>query len=178
MHHFHDRGKIIPFLAAEIMPETVIAELENPQHADAVMSLLDGYAVDLMGGGTPLSDFTKQNLINELKKRVDCVVVLCFVDSDAVAMAICFEGFSTFACRPVLNIHDVTVAPTHRQQGLSRLILEKVESVARQRNCCKLTLEVLQGNKVAQNAYIKAGFCAYELNPEMGSALFWEKKLS
>lgn len=159
------------------MPETVIAELENPQHADAVMSLLDGYAVDLMGGGTPLSDFTKQNLINELKKRVDCVVVLCFVDSDAVAMAICFEGFSTFACRPVLNIHDVTVAPTHRQQGLSRLILEKVESVARQRNCCKLTLEVLEGNQRARHVYATFGFSNDSADPSLGKSLFCEKKL-
>ena len=34
--------------------------------------------------------------------------------------------------------------------------------------CCKLTLEVLEGNKLAQAAYIANGFAGYQLDPEMG----------
>ena len=56
-------------------------------------------------------------------------------------------------------------------------MLEKVEQIAIERGCCKLTLEVLEGNQAAQNSYQKFGFSAYELDPEMGRALFWDKKL-
>jgi len=43
--------------------------------------------------------------------------------------------------------------------------------------CCKLTLEVLEGNTVARAAYQACGYSGYELNPEIGKALFWQKKL-
>jgi ribosomal protein S18 acetylase RimI-like enzyme len=86
-------------------------------------------------------------------------------------------GFSTFKARPLINIHDIVVIEDYRGLQLSQLMLKKVEEVARVRNCCKLTLEVLQGNEVAQNAYDKFGFGGYELDPEMGGTMFWQKSL-
>jgi ribosomal protein S18 acetylase RimI-like enzyme len=56
-------------------------------------------------------------------------------------------------------------------------MLEKVEELALEKGCCKLTLEVLQGNTIAQNSYEKFGFANYVLDPEMGSAMFWQKAL-
>ena len=76
-----------------------------------------------------------------------------------------------------MNIHDVTVASAFRGMGLSTLMLKKVEEIAIKQGCCKLTLEVLEHNKIAQASYIKSGFRAYELDPSVGQALFWEKKL-
>ena len=58
------------------------------------------------------------------------------------------------------------------------LMLEAIESVAVERKCCKLTLEVLEGNHIAQHVYKKFGFAAYELDPKMGQAMFFEKKLN
>ena len=62
-----------------------------------------------------------------------------------------------------------------RGLGISQLMLAKVEELGKEKGCCKLTLEVLQGNEVACHAYIKFGFDAYELDPKMGKALFWQK---
>ncbi|MFT5906124.1 MAG: ribosomal protein S18 acetylase RimI-like enzyme, partial [Cryomorphaceae bacterium] len=42
---------------------------------------------------------------------------------------------------------------------------------------CKITLEVLSKNEVAKSAYQKFGFSGYELDPEAGKALFWEKPI-
>ena len=56
-------------------------------------------------------------------------------------------------------------------------MLEKVEEAARERGCCKLTLEVLERNHAAQNAYRRFGFAPYELSSETGRAMFWEKTL-
>jgi len=54
-------------------------------------------------------------------------------------------------------------------------LLTKVEERAREKGCCKITLEVLEGNQVAQNAYKKLGYEDFELDPAMGKALFWQK---
>ena len=60
--------------------------------------------------------------------------------------------------------------------GAKRL-LAKAEEIALGLGCCKLTLEVLEGNSVAQAAYKASGFAKYELDPSMGKAMFWQKKL-
>ena len=77
----------------------------------------------------------------------------------------------------LLNIHDITVTPEFRGRGLSKKIMQKVEEIAQEIGCCKITLEVLEGNKVAQALYMSCGFAAYSLDATMGSALFWQKKL-
>jgi len=160
------------------MIEIITADPSNPIHAQAIVQLMDEYARDPMGGGQPLSETVKKNLPLELSRRSNAYCILALADGkDPAGLINCFEGFSTFACRPLLNIHDVIVSSTYRGQGLSKRLLQEAEKIARQLNCCKLTLEVLQGNTIAQRAYRSMGFSGYQLNPEMGHALFWEKKL-
>ena len=125
----------------------------------------------------PLADEVKANLVQALAARSGAHVLLAWVDDQPVGVATCFEGFSTFACRPLLNIHDLAVHPAHRGHGIGKALLAGVEQLARELDCCKLTLEVLEGNKVAQAAYKASGFEGYELNPQVGLALFWQKKL-
>jgi ribosomal protein S18 acetylase RimI-like enzyme len=62
--------------------------------------------------------------------------------------------------------------------GVGRALLAAAEAHALAHGCCKLTLEVLSGNDVAQALYRSFGFEAYSLDPARGGALFWEKKLS
>jgi ribosomal protein S18 acetylase RimI-like enzyme len=159
------------------MIEIFEADLSVPTYADAVVMLMDEYALDPMGGGQGLSDYAKANLAAELAKREKAHVILALVDSQPAGLVVCLEGFSTFACQPLLNIHDVIVSLPYRGQGLSKFLLQKVEEIAVELGCCKLTLEVLEGNHIAQAAYKSFGFNGYELNPQTGRALFWEKKL-
>jgi ribosomal protein S18 acetylase RimI-like enzyme len=56
-------------------------------------------------------------------------------------------------------------------------MLARAEAIARERGCCKMTLEVLEGNRTAQALYKSLGFAGYELDPEMGKAMFWQKLL-
>lgn len=160
------------------MIEILKADLTLPVHADATIKLMDAYALDSMGGGKGLSDYVKANLSAELLKRESIHVILAFVDDEPAGLVIAMEGFSTFACKPLLNIHDLIVLSSYRRKGISQLLLQKVEQIAFDLGCCKLTLEVLEGNQVAQSAYKAFGFGGYELNPQMGKALFWEKKLN
>lgn len=159
------------------MEEIVIADLSQASHAKAIFHLLNEYAKDDMGGGSELSSFVKRNLVPELRKRIGTHAVLAFVDGTPAGLAICFEGFSTFLCRPLLNIHDLVVSSGYRGRGISRRLLAKVEEIAESIGCCKITLEVLEGNAVAKNVYIASGYSGYELNPKVGKAMFWQKKL-
>jgi ribosomal protein S18 acetylase RimI-like enzyme len=159
------------------MEEILLADLSLPSHGEAIVYLLNEYAKDEMGGGTELSIFVKNNLVCELKKRQGVYIILAFVDGNPAGLVNCFEGFSTFACKPLLNIHDVIVIEKYRGRGISKKMLNKVEEIAIRLGCCKLTLEVLEGNTIAQGAYKSCGYSGYELNPKMGKAMFWQKKL-
>jgi ribosomal protein S18 acetylase RimI-like enzyme len=159
------------------MEEIIVADLFLPSHAEAIVHLLNEYAKDDMGGGSELSSFVKHNLVPELRKRIGTYVLLVFVDGTPAGLAICFEGFSTFLCKPLLNIHDLVISSEHRGRGISRRLLAKVEEIAERIDCCKITLEVLEGNAIAKHVYITSGYSGYELNPKVGKAMFWQKKL-
>lgn len=157
------------------------ADLSQAEHAQALVRLLNEYALDPMGGGQALPAFVQANLAAELHQRPTAHVLLALEGTagtaQAVGMLICIEGFSTFACQPLLNVHDIIVTATHRQRGIGGQLLAQAEALAVRLGCCKLTLEVLSGNAGAQKAYRAAGFAPYELDPQMGSAQFWQKKL-
>jgi GNAT superfamily N-acetyltransferase len=90
----------------------------------------------------------------------------------------CIEGFSTFACRPLVNVHDVAVLASHRGHRIGERMLALVELLALERGACKLTLEVLDGNRSALTLYQRCGFAPYQLDPALGNARFLQKKLN
>lgn len=154
------------------------ADYANPVHARALTQLLDMYAQDVMGGGKHLSQFALDNVAAELAKRPQAFSVLAFQGVEAVGLVNCIEGFSTFACKPLVNVHDVAVRPTHRKLGVARQMLALAEAIARERGCCKMTLEVLQGNAPAIKLYEDIGFVGYQLVESMGQAMFLQKPLN
>jgi ribosomal protein S18 acetylase RimI-like enzyme len=153
------------------------ANYNEPQHGRHIIELLDCYANDPMGGNQALPDYVAQNLVHALSNRSNAISILAYVEGQPAGLLNCFEGFSTFSCRPLINIHDLIVATEFRGLGLSTKMLTMVEEIAKERDCCKLTLEVLEKNVIAINSYRKFGFNHYKLDPIMGKAEFWEKKL-
>ena len=158
-----------------------LANFADPIHAQAVVDLLDAYAQDPAGGGKALSAFTKTNLIKELAARPQAFSVLAFDDGVPVGLVNCIEGFSTFACKPLINVHDVVVQASHRGQRVGEQMLALVEQIAMERGACKLTMEVLSGNASAMKLYQRIGFAGYQLDASMyqqwGSAQFLQKWL-
>ena len=155
--------------------EVVVADYLNEKHGVDIIYLMDSYAKDPMGGGKSLPQHVKENLVGELEKLSYAFSLICYVGTEAVGLINCFNGFSSFSCKPLINIHDVIVLNKFRGLGISQLMLHKVESIANEKGCSKLTLEVLEGNDAAKKSYLKYGFAGYELDPKMGKALFWEK---
>lgn len=159
------------------MTRIICADLSKPMHAKAIVDLMSQYALDPMGGGKDLPQEVKSNLAACLGARNDVTVLLAYMNAEAIGLLTAFEGFSTFKCKPLLNIHDIIVKSGFRGRGIAGQLLEAIEPIARAKDCCKLTLEVLSGNEPAKVAYQRQGFRAYQLDPQMGEAWFWEKPL-
>ena len=131
-----------------------------------------------MGGGKALSEFALSHIVSELNKRSYAFSFLAYVNGHPAGLLNCFEALSTFYCKPLINIHDIMVLTAYRGLGISHRLLDAVEALAIEKGCCKLTLEVLSENVIAKSSYQKFGFSGYELDPEAGQAVFWQKRLS
>jgi ribosomal protein S18 acetylase RimI-like enzyme len=149
-----------------------LANLKDPADQQAIVELLDMYCRDEFGDGQPLSEQARRNLIPGLIEHGGARVFLARDGEQAVGVAICLKGFSSFRGRPLLNIHDIAVAPAARGQGVGRAMLRAIEQEARQLGGCKITLEVRSDNALAQGLYESIGFHASE-----PPTWFWSKEL-
>ncbi len=122
------------------------ADLSDPGDAREVVDVLDSYASDPRGGGVPLSAEVRLRLIPALRAHPTTLVLLAFLDDKAVGLTIGFIGFSSFAARRLLNIHDLAVRPGFRGRGIGRALLNAAEERARQLDCYKLPREVQDDN--------------------------------
>lgn len=147
----------------------------------ALIHLLNAYAQDPMGGGEPLAAEVRARLCDDLAAHPLAASFIAWAATgageQAVGLVNTFEGYSTFKARPLLNVHDVAVLPAWRGRGVGQALLAACEQHARQRGCCKLTLEVLTGNARALKSYERFGFAPYTLNPADGQALMMQKWL-
>lgn len=133
------------------------ADFSDPADAAAIVRLVDAYARDSRGGGQPLPREVCERLVPGLATHPTARVWLAFDGDEAVGVCVGFVGYSTFHARPLLNIHDLAVLPTHRGRGIGRAMLAAAEDMARSAGCCKLTLEVLEDNP-ARRLYERFGF--------------------
>lgn len=149
-----------------------LADLDDVAQQRAIVALTDAYARDPLGAGAPLSEAVKQRLIPGLRAHPTTLAFLAYVDADAVGLALCFRGFSSFAAQPLINVHDLYVAPAQRGLGLGRGLLQAVIDHGRQSGCCKLTLETQEHNHNAQRLYRSLGFERALHVPEAEGVIF------
>jgi ribosomal protein S18 acetylase RimI-like enzyme len=138
------------------------ANLDDPDDASAVVEIIDSYARGPGGQNAPLADHAQCNLVKGLAEHPMATVFLAFVDDRAVGVAVCVWSFSTFAGKPSVNVHDLAVLPGFQNQGIGRSLLDKVEQEARDRGCCKVTLEVHDSNSGAKRLYRNSGFESWD----------------
>lgn len=185
--------------------DVIPIDLGQPSHVEGLQAMLREYALSPEGGASALQDEALARLPRLLADRAHYVGWLAWLSSPApvragpsltepratsglagasaipvserqcMGLLNAFEGVSTFRAQPLLNIHDIAVTASWRGRGVGRALLAAAETYAKARGCCKLTLEVLEGNTRAIGLYRSAGFDPYELDPAMGRALFFEK---
>jgi ribosomal protein S18 acetylase RimI-like enzyme len=157
--------------------EIAEADLSNPDHARGLVDVLDSYAREPAGGERPLRESVRTRLVPELATQANALILLAISQGRTVGTAVCFFGFSTFAARRLLNIHDLAVLPEFRGVGIGRSLLGAAESRARQHGCCKLTLEVREDNERARSLYENVGFGDFAPGADPMPTFFLEKRL-
>ena len=148
----------------------VDADLSLAAHRDGLVDVLNNYAQlpDIAGGQLP--EHVRRQLPDRLAEQPNRQVLLAMRADRVVGVAVCFSAFSTFAAKPLLNIHDLAVHSDARGQGVGTLLLDAVALRAKELGCCRVTLEVVAQNGGAKRLYERVGF---EPSQE-----FWKKELA
>jgi GNAT superfamily N-acetyltransferase len=84
-------------------------------------------------------------------------VILAFQDEAPAGFALFFHTFSTFLGQPGLYLEDLYVRPDRRGQGLGRLLLRTLATLAVERGCGRLEWAVLDWNAPAIRFYEALG---------------------
>src|SRR6266513_3236668 len=150
----------------------VETDLKLSEHQEAVLAMVDAYSRDAMGNAKPLDPDVRARLVPALRKHATTLIFLAFAEERPVGAAVCFIGFSTFAAKPLVNIHDFVVLSDLRGKRVGRRLLKAIEDRGLELGCCKLTLEVMDNNDRALRMYEKVGFERYALQKEGGTAIF------
>lgn len=153
-------------------------DLRRPDHAEAVLTLVDAYAADPMGQAAPLSKDARSRLIPALRRHPTTLVFVAWQGGSGIGIAVCFLGVSTFEARTLVNIADFYVVPERRGLGVGHQLLDGVERRARELGCCRLTLEVQENNHRARSVYGAAGFAQAVYHEDAGGSLYFVKTLS
>ncbi|MDR2080940.1 MAG: GNAT family N-acetyltransferase [Campylobacteraceae bacterium] len=154
------------------MIDIIECDYENQKHTDAVKLLLNAYIADEMGGGKALSKEAQNSLIKKLCAHNKAIVLLAKSESEFAGLLIAFENIATFSAKPMINIHDIVVLKEYRGGGTGRKLMSALIDEAKKRGCARITLEVREDNKIAQNLYKSMDF--KETEPKM---FYWRKEL-
>ncbi len=149
-----------------------VCDFMDTRHCSALADLLEHYKLDDMGDGKRFSPLERLRVVDGLANHPAKDIFFIVDNGDIAGVAVCFRLFSTFSVRPYLYIHDLVIYKQHRGKGLGRKLLEFCIELSRERNYCKICLEVRYDNPKAQELYASVGFA--ECEPPMH---FWMKKM-
>ncbi|WP_428755031.1 GNAT family N-acetyltransferase [Vibrio cionasavignyae] len=100
---------------------------------------------------------------------------LCFFENQPAGFAVCFESYSTYRAKKVINIHDFMVSDNFRGQGVGKVLLHGIERYCQECGVLKITLEVDDENTVAKRLYRSCDFKDYQV--EQKGLQHWQKYL-
>lgn len=150
----------------------IMADVHNEEHCANIVKLINYYMMDGMGLGESMPEKLGVKIIHGLRNHPCYKGFFVIIENEYAALANCNINFSTWQAKPLINIHDLIVAPAYRNQGVGLFLLTEIEKYARENDYCRINLEVRHDNYKAQKLYQKAGFNA--CNPEN---YFWERQL-
>ncbi len=99
---------------------------------------------------------------NELRKTLFgedrfVEILLAEFNGEIVGQALFFKNFSTFLGKPGIYLEDLYVKPEMRGKGIGKMLLDKIISVAKERNYGRVEWSVLDWNEPAIDFYKKIG---------------------
>jgi len=153
---------------------------DDTRHDAAILELIDQYAQIEIIHGKPLGASVKQQMLPGFRGAGGLIFVALAgsENGEPIGVATVMPGFSTFYARPLLNVHDLVVARDWQGNGVGSLLLEAVESHARETGCCKVTLEVLASNPRAHALYQRLGYDRGIDGGKLEASYFMQKPLT
>jgi len=150
----------------------IFCDYNNPVHITALTKLLNNYMSDPMGDAPILDNKQQQKLVEGLENHTSAFVLFILYEGKYAGFTTCFVNFSTFKVKSYLYVHDVFILNDFRSKGLGKHLMQKLIMISKERDYCKITLEVREDNKTAKKLYQSLGFG--ECEPKM---FFWTKTL-
>jgi len=135
-----------------------LANFGDSADAAAIVDVVNAYAKEPQGGGKSLAPEILERMVPGMKNTPGAFTMLAFHGDQAVGAAVCFRGFSTFAGKPLVNVHDLSVLKEFRGKGIGTQLLAAVETYAASQGCGKVTLEVRDVNPLAEWLYRRLGY--------------------
>ncbi len=84
-------------------------------------------------------------------------ILLAEYEHKVVGQALFFKNFSTFLGKPGIYLEDLYVKPDMRGKGIGKALLDKIISIAKDRNYGRVEWSVLDWNEPAIDFYKKIG---------------------
>jgi len=146
--------------------EIVQAELKD---LDDVAALFEAYRVwyrmpsDLEGG--------KSFLAGRMIQKESIVYLAKAENGKAVGFTQCYPLFSSTSMKRLWLLNDLFVDAEYRGQGISKLLIGRVQELARQTNAAGVLLETEKTNDIGNQLYPRTGFHLEENN-----FYFWTNK--
>ena len=84
-------------------------------------------------------------------------VLLAFEANSPIGFALFFHNYSTFLGKKGIHLEDLFVLPHYRQKGYGTLLLNKVITIAKERDCGRVEWNVLDWNTQAITFYKNMG---------------------
>lgn len=153
--------------------QIIRADLNDETQMQHIVMLINHYAQEPHVKGSALANEVLDALADGLRSHPTSHVWLAYDGEQAVGVAVCFLGYSTFTAKPLMNVHDLAVHADARGRGAGTSLLTTVEIAAREMGCSYVTLEVDDGNPRARELYQRVGF---QLGEEGISAQRFMKK--
>jgi GNAT superfamily N-acetyltransferase len=89
--------------------------------------------------------------------RAVASAVMAEDDGTTLGFALYFFNFSTWTGRPGLYLEDFYVRPAARGRGIGTRLFRRLAQIARERNCGRMELSVLNWNTEPQRLYTRLG---------------------
>ena len=96
-------------------------------------------------------------LADQLFRKKNAEVLFAMENEKEVGFALFLHNFSPFLGRSGLYLEDLFVLPEHRGKGYGKAILQKLASIAQERNCGRMEWWCLDWNKPSIDFYRSLG---------------------
>jgi GNAT superfamily N-acetyltransferase len=128
----------------------------NIQDLENLVKLFDAYRVfyelpsDL--------DNSRRFLSERISKFDSEIFVAEYETNQLVGFVQLYPLFSSTRMKRLWLLNDLYVMPEHRGKGISKELMERCKSLARESNACGLMLETAKSNRIGNQLYPSCGF--------------------